>query len=142
MIHAGGNTVAARVVEETTTVNNLLTRQEVVALVDAYRAGAGVVALAATFGINRQTVTRHLDREGVTKRSTVKMTPEITARARGLYESGMTVEEVGRELAIGPSTIWRGLRRAGTTMRAQAPRANTAHQPARNSPHSPSESDC
>lgn len=111
MIDQGGAADAARVVEGTSKAHNLLTRQEVLALVAAYQAGAGVVTLARTFGINRETVARHLEREGVQKRPTLKMTPGVTARARMLYDSGMTLVEVGGMLGVSGSAIFRAFKR-------------------------------
>lgn len=95
----------------------MLSPDEVVELVEAYRHGAEMSELSRQYGVHRHTVDRHLERAGVAKRPMVKMTATRLARAKELYEQGWSTNQIGRELHVSGSTVWKALKRAGLKMR-------------------------
>ena len=85
-------------------------------LVDAYRAGESVYRLADRFGIARQTVSAVLERHGVARRYRI-LTPEDVEAAVRLYESGLSLVDVGDRLVVNASTVLNALRKTGVQMR-------------------------
>ncbi len=106
--------------------NRLLSPAEVGKLVEAYCGGETMRALARQFGLDRNTVSRHLERAKVAKRPTVKMTVAVVAHAQQLYEQGWSTQRIGRELGASPSTVYKALKRAGVRMRAPVARNPSA----------------
>jgi hypothetical protein len=98
--------------------NRRLTAVERAELAAHYRNGKSAFKLARQYGINRHTVTKHLQREGVIIRgSQVRMTPELVAQAACLYASGQSLAEVGARLSVDPTTVHKSLKKAGVSMR-------------------------
>lgn len=97
--------------------NRILQADEQRELVTQYRRGATEKALAVEFGLHRQTVSAHLRRAGVLKRSSLKMTPELVERAATLYRAGWSTVQIGKQFGLGASTVGKALKRAGVRMR-------------------------
>jgi len=91
-----------------------LSHEEILELVRAYREGLTVYELATQFGIHRETVSGVLEGEGVPRRGR-PLTPAQIERAASLYENGWSLAQVGAELKCDPSTVWRALRRHGSS---------------------------
>ncbi|MEU8534135.1 helix-turn-helix domain-containing protein [Streptomyces parvulus] len=66
----------------------MLSADEVAEIAEEYRRGAGVNELARRYGVHRQTVDRHLERAGVSKRPMTKMTPGEGGTSRGALQAG------------------------------------------------------
>jgi hypothetical protein len=81
-----------------------------------YLAGVRVADLAECLGIARQTVFEHVRRLGLPHRY-LKLSPEETAKAVGLYEAGNSLPVVGAVLDMVPGTIRRALARVGVSIR-------------------------
>jgi hypothetical protein len=88
--------------------------EEILDLVQGYRAGLTVYELASQFGIHRETVSSVLEREGVQRRRRPLSTSQIE-KASVLYESGWSLARVGAELGCDASTVWRALAKLGKT---------------------------
>ena len=67
--------------------------------------------------MHRHTVAAQLERDGVTARPQLKMTPRLIARAKQLYAEGDSLAEVGNQLGVEASTIGKALKRAGVKLR-------------------------
>lgn len=98
----------------------MLSSDELVELVEAYRRGAGMNELARRYGVHRHTVDRHLERAGVTKRRMTKMTPARVGQAKELYAQGLSTNDIGKKMGVSGSTVWKALKRAGVRMRGPA----------------------
>ena len=85
-------------------------------MANKYRNGATVYQLAQKFGISRHTVSERLKKKGVTMRG---QTPvgELIDSMVGLYESGLSLAEVGVRVGASPGTVHRYLRIHGVQMR-------------------------
>jgi IS30 family transposase len=59
----------------------------------------------------------NLEREGVTVRAQLKMTPRVVARARKPHAEGNSLAEVGRQLGVEASTVAKALKRSGVKLR-------------------------
>lgn len=81
-----------------------------------YQVGNTINAVAREFKLHRTTVTAILDRHGVPVRAHY-MTTQDVERARGLYESGLSLAEVGRRLGFDAAAIANRLRAAGVRIR-------------------------
>lgn len=81
-------------------------------MVAAYEAGATINVVAAEFGVNRETVMRHLHRAGAKLRHQ-GLDEAGVAKARELYLSGETLAKVG----AAPGTVGRYLRANGVPLR-------------------------
>jgi len=109
-----------------------LNAAEMARLVEHYEAGATVYELAAEFGIHRTIISQRLKGAGVEMRFT-PLTKEQTEAAVALYETGLSLADVGWQLGFNSSTIHRALRQRGVNMRKpwdhplQAGDANTRH---------------
>ena len=83
-------------------------------MVAGYRAGESVYALADEFGINRQTVSALLKERGVRLHRT---SPDEVDTMVELYESGMSLVQVGAEMGFGGATVYRQLVSRGVMLR-------------------------
>ncbi|MFC9029188.1 hypothetical protein [Streptomyces arboris] len=91
----------------------MLSLDAVAELVEAYRNGDTEQALTRKYEVRRNTVDRHLERAGVAKRPTAKMTPAKVEQATELYGQGLSTNQIG----ISGSTVWKALKWAGVRMR-------------------------
>ena len=95
-----------------------LTQGQVNALVEAYRLGATVMDLAVEHGIHRTTVTAHLQRSGISRRSDImRWSPEQLAEITELYSQGSSVRTIGAQYGVDPSTVAKRMKRAGVKLR-------------------------
>jgi DNA-binding CsgD family transcriptional regulator len=85
-------------------------------LVIGYKTGSTVYQLAEQFRINRGTVSKLLEREGVPRRGR-PLSPTQVEQASQLYATGMSLVSVGKQLGCDGSTIHLALRKAGVQMR-------------------------
>jgi hypothetical protein len=97
-----------------------LRSDEVDELVAAYQAGATTYELATRHRVHRQTVTAILERRGVPIRYR-SPSPDEVATAKALYADGQSLVAVGDQLGFDAGTIWRALKRAGSS--CEIPRA-------------------
>lgn len=86
-------------------------------MVAAYRRGVPVEELAASFGVNRTTVLRHVRRHGVPKRDRRTLRGADLDRAIGLYGAGRSADWIAAELEVAASTVRRALKDAGVSLR-------------------------
>ena len=85
-------------------------------LVIGYKTGTTVYQLAEQFRINRGTVAKLLEREGVPRRGR-PLSPAQGERATELYAAGLSLVSVGKLLGCDGSTVHLALRKAGVQMR-------------------------
>ena len=93
-----------------------LNEAEVRELTEGYQRGLGVNDLAARFGVNRKTVSAHLERQGVPRRYRL-LSGDVLDDAVGLYEAGLSLVDVGARLSVSPNTVLNALRTAGVSRR-------------------------
>ena len=82
------------------------------AVVEAYEAGATSRKLAEQFDLARSTAVSLLRKHGVGIRYP-RLTPEQRARIIELYLSGVSQKEIARRFERDPGNIWHVLERAG-----------------------------
>jgi hypothetical protein len=88
---------------------------ELDALVERYRAGVEVRALAAQSGVHRSTMIAPAVRHGVPGRKG-KLDGKLD-EARVLYEQGWSLMRVGEHFGVGPAAVWNAFRSAGVQRR-------------------------
>ena len=93
-----------------------LTDSQALMLRDRYNEGATVYELATEFGIRRATVSDRLKKVGVLMRCQSPGSELINSMA-GLYESGLSLAEVGTRTGNLPGTVCRYLLINGVQMR-------------------------
>lgn len=90
------------------TPQTFLSAAEIDGLVDDYLAGATVAELAAKYTVHRATVSKHLTREGVTRR-----TPGLhgwdAAEAVRLFREGESLRGISLSLGVGRALVRRTL---------------------------------
>jgi hypothetical protein len=91
--------------------------EEQAEVVARYQAGESVYALADAFSIRRQTISATLGRHGVRRRYNLLCDSDVQ-RARELYESGLSLVDVGAALGVSSKTVLNGFRAAGIETRA------------------------
>jgi DNA-binding CsgD family transcriptional regulator len=89
---------------------------QVDALVRGYEAGQTMSELAAEFGINRLTVSRHLRRVGVILRRT-GLGPLGANEVANLYEAGWSSARLAERFDVSADTVLKALRHAGVAIR-------------------------
>jgi transposase-like protein len=95
-----------------------LSPTDIVDLVEAYQADATISQLAVHFGIHRTTVTGHLDRHGVPRRSEqTSWDDEILTQAAELFETGTSLGDVAHKFGVDAQTVANRFRRAGVPVR-------------------------
>jgi DNA invertase Pin-like site-specific DNA recombinase len=97
-------------------IHRRLRPAQVEQLVIGYKTGSTVYQLAEQFRINRGTVSKLLEREGVPRRGR-PLSPTQVEQASQLYATGMSLVSVGKQLGCDGSTIHLALRKAGVQMR-------------------------
>jgi hypothetical protein len=93
-----------------------LPSNEVDQLVAAYRAGAKVKGLAATFGVSRDTICRHLNQRGVERRNQ-GLQPQDVPAATELYRQGWSLLRIAEKYDTTDMTVRARLAAAGVQMR-------------------------
>ena len=102
------------------TAQRRLSMSQVDDLVASYRSGRSLRELSTEFHVHRGTVTAHLERRGVLRRSNLrKLTDENVAKASLRYEAGQSLVVVGKAFGVSAETVRKELRRAGLTIRAR-----------------------
>jgi DNA invertase Pin-like site-specific DNA recombinase len=97
-------------------IHRRLRRAQVEELVIGYKTGSTVYQLAEQFRINRGTVSKLLEREGVPRRGR-PLSPAQIEQATELYASGLSLFRVGKLLGCDGTTVHLALRKAGVRMR-------------------------
>jgi DNA-directed RNA polymerase specialized sigma24 family protein len=105
-----------------------LTESQVKQMAARYYEGATVFVLAKEFGIRRATVSERLKKAGVSMRCPSPGNELINSMA-GLYESGLSLAEVGARTGTSPGTVRRYLFIAGVQMRDSHGRQRLAKPP-------------
>jgi hypothetical protein len=85
-------------------------------LVAGYQAGSTLYQLAEQFRINRATVSKLLERQGVPRRNSPLSLAQVEL-ATELYAAGLSLVSVGNQLGCDGSTVHLALRKAGVRMR-------------------------
>jgi hypothetical protein len=93
-----------------------LSRTQIDELAAGYEAGSTVYELSLAFGIQRQTVSKILKREGVPLRRQ-SLTPEEISVAQDLYSAGLSCQSIGELLECSHGTVRLALVSIGTKMR-------------------------
>ena len=93
-----------------------LTDDRVDELVAAYAKGSSTYELASQFGINRETVSRHLKSRGVQVRGTALGKNQLDEAER-LRLNGLTYTEIGKRIGADRSAVRRQLRKRGLVRR-------------------------
>lgn len=89
-----------------------LTKERQAELVRAYRTGARTLALAAEFGVHRDTVHSILQRAGVVRKAgRARMTRADAEEARRLHSAGTSMRELGRKFGVSDDTVKRHIQR-------------------------------
>lgn len=97
-------------------VQRRLTQETLDQLVRDYEAGAPTTDLMESYELGKGTVLGVLRRAGVQMRNQGLGGPEI-GRAIALYESGLSLKQVGSQFGCDAETVRKELRAAGLTMR-------------------------
>ena len=85
-------------------------------MANKYQGGATVYRLAQEFGISRQTVSERLKKAGITMRQQSPRSELIDEMVK-LYESGLSLAEVGDRVGASPGTVHRYIRIRSVQMR-------------------------
>ena len=97
-------------------IHRRLKPAEVKELVLGYKTGLTVYQLAEQFRINRGTVSRILERQGVPRRGRPPSPAQVEQASR-LYATGLSLVSVGNRIGCDGSTVHLALRKAGVQMR-------------------------
>ncbi|MBF6252769.1 helix-turn-helix transcriptional regulator [Nocardia farcinica] len=94
-----------------------LSEEERTSLAEDYRSGMTVYELAAKFGIDRRTVSKHLKRMGVEMRRQGLSEEQIDEAVRLYVEQRWSLVRIGEKLEVDHGTVWNRLRERGIRMR-------------------------
>lgn len=94
-----------------------LSPEEASELVGAYKRGRTLKELVTTFGVHRNTVIAHLDREGVPRRRQPTLSEDEVVEASRLYASGDSLALIGKRLGFDPKTVRKALAEVGVSIR-------------------------
>jgi transposase-like protein len=89
-----------------------LTEAQVVEMAAKYEAGATVYELAAEFGCHRTTIAKRLKKAGIVMRGQSPAPEDIDSMVR-LYTTGLSFQEVGKQLGFCANTVSNWLREQG-----------------------------
>lgn len=90
---------------------------DLIALLRAeYESGRAVRAICKDHGLDRVAVMKHLRASGVKLRRQ-GLTPEQSVRAAEMYQSGLTLAEVGARFEVAQGTVGRSLRNQDVLLR-------------------------
>jgi transposase-like protein len=99
-------------------VQRRLSASDVDDIGDAYVRGSSIDQLARSYGVNRTTIIKHLDNQGVPRRRVVrKMTDALVAEAAAKYRDGRSIATVADEFNVDSRTLGREFRKAGVPIR-------------------------
>lgn len=104
------------VVSETRKLRTPLTPAESSALAASYQQGVGVVELARKYKIHRDTVHEHLKRHRLA-RPINYFTSELGDQAAKLYQAGMTLSQVAKEIGSNTRSVTLALEERGIPRR-------------------------
>ena len=105
-------------------VQRRLSQAEIDQLIQLYREGVSIDALARRYEVHRTTVIHHLDQARITRRRVArKMTDESVALAAARYEQGASLVVVASEFGVHQRTLARELRQAGVPIRPRRGRS-------------------
>ena len=95
-------------------------------LVASYLDGTTIKELAQQFEVHRDTVFEHVRRQGLPFRRNVyaRLTDQQIAEAVKMYQSGMSLRAVGRQLKVSADTARKVLVEAGVTLRSRSGRSD------------------
>jgi transposase-like protein len=93
-----------------------LTVDDVDSLVDAFRSGTTIRALAAEYGVHRTTVAGHLRGRGIDTRPP-GLHPDDVPRAVELYQDGWSLQRIAEKFGCNPTTVYRRLLEVEVPMR-------------------------
>jgi len=113
MVPSGSSEVNLRTPKQ---VQRRLKTAEIVELVADYQTGIKVKNLAARYGINRNTVIRHINRARL-RRHYPALVSAATMEAAPLYRSSWSLAAIGGHFGVNASTVRTALLRAGVAMR-------------------------
>jgi hypothetical protein len=83
-----------------------------------YVSGSSIDELAQSHHVNRSTIIKHLDTQGVRRRRVVrKMTDTLVADAAAMYCDGHSLATVADEFRVNTRTLGREFRKAGIPIR-------------------------
>ncbi len=95
-----------------------LSTSDVDTICEGYANGSSIDDLARSHGVNRTTITSHLDKQGVPRRRIVrKMTDTLVADAASMYRGGRSLKTVANEFNVDTGTLGREFRKAGVPIR-------------------------
>jgi DNA invertase Pin-like site-specific DNA recombinase len=97
-------------------IHRRLRPEQVEQLVIGYKTGSTVYQLAELFRIDRGTVSRLLERQGVPRRGRPLSAAQVEQASR-LYATGLSLVGVGKRLGCEGSTVHIALQKAGVRMR-------------------------
>jgi IS30 family transposase len=86
-------------------------------VIDAYKAGTTMTALAKRYDVKRETISKLLRREGVTIRVRRAMSRAEIDQAVQLYKGGLSLQKIGDQLGWDHNTIYRHLKKRAVVMR-------------------------
>lgn len=90
--------------------------QDIAGIVAGYQGGQNTTKLAEQFKVSRRTISKVLNREGVTLRAR-PLTERQIDQAALLYEAGLSLAKIGRVIGARPRTIQLRLRERGVVLR-------------------------
>jgi hypothetical protein len=76
-----------------------------------------MASLAAEYRVKRESISKLLRRAGVEIRQRRQISQEQISESVRLYESGLSLEQIGSQLGWDHNTIYRHLRKRGVRMR-------------------------
>jgi transposase-like protein len=99
-------------------VQRRLSTADVEHICASYLNGSSIDELAQSHGVNRTTIIKHLDNEGVPRRRVVrKMTDAQVAEAAAMYRDGHSLATVADQFNVDARTLGREFRKADVPIR-------------------------
>ncbi|MFT7650515.1 MAG: DNA-binding CsgD family transcriptional regulator [Candidatus Poriferisodalaceae bacterium] len=100
--------------------HSTLRDDEIDLLVVRYDNGESTGQLAVALGINRNTVSHHLERRGIPRRGfTRSLTDDQCVEIAKLYVSGLSLTQIGNQYAVHAKTVSNELRKLDVEIRPQ-----------------------
>jgi hypothetical protein len=99
-------------------VQRRLSTSDVDEISASYTSGKSIDELARSYRVNRTTIIKHLDKQGVPRRRVVrKMTDTLVAEAALMYIDGHSLKAVADDFKVDTRTLGREFRKAGIPIR-------------------------